>query len=290
MDTNNPYWPYELNGAEMKEKPILFSTPMVAAIKDGTKTVTRRILKPQPVLRADVVDPTGITTNGWWWTMRNGCGVHSQDTAEECVAKVLHFKSPYGNVGDRLWVRETWRLANINPTSKSGQFWTIQFKDFGVLPHPQPDQSLFLPLAEKDTFTPGQTGIEFGKWRPSIFLPRWASRCLLEKTGEVIERLQNITEEQASAEGFHREGCGGEGNVRTFARLWEKINGGTCKTCKGHGIITAWSGSENCGNIQQDSADCPKCHGQPPEGSWEANPFVRAISFKVVEFLSGVRK
>lgn len=233
----------------MPEKPILFSTPMVAAIRDGKKTVTRRILSPQPRLRTDVVDPSGITTNGWWWTMRNGCGVHSSRTVEDCVAKIPVHKSPYGELGDHLWVRETWRLANINASS-SGQFWTIQFKDFGVLPHPNPDKSLFEPLAAKDKFTEGSTGTLFGKWRPSIFLPRWACRMLLEKTGETIERLQDITEEQAAAEGFHPEGCGGEGNTRTFSRLWAKING-------------------------------PK--------SWDENPFVRAVSFKLIEFRSPVK-
>ena len=197
----------------MKERPILFSAPMVRAILEGRKTQTRRVIKG---LGSKLGDE-------YCTELRNGEIV---ETATLC---------PYGTAGDYLWVRETWRLASVNASILDAQFWTVQFKNFAALPHPQPKRELFAPLAAKDTFTPGRTGIEFGKWRPSIFLPRWASRITIEVMSVRVERVQDISERDAIAEGIDEWEemfrCGPDNNpcwtrdaVAAYRWLWDSIN------------------------------------------------------------------
>lgn len=140
----------------MKERPILFSAPMVRAILDGRKTQTRRVMKVQP---GDVL----WRSNGrdWLW-LDNDDGPLTEPAP--CI------RCPYGVPGDRLWVRETW--------AKPGEVGdSIEYRADN-------DD----PLA--------------GRWRPSIHMPRWASRITLEVTGVRVERLQDISEDDARAEGI----------------------------------------------------------------------------------------
>lgn len=113
---------------------------------------------------------------------------------------------PYGQVGDALWVRETWQ--QITPSGRHGQWHTVDTPCDG-LPH---RKLYYAADAERD---------EPPKWRPSIFMPRWASRITLEITGIRVERLQAITDADIAAEGF---GTGGTARI-TFAETWEKLNG-----------------------------------------------------------------
>lgn len=182
----------------MNEHSILFSGPMVRAIMDGRKTQTRRIIKPQPV---------------------KSCNVDGE-TACELVAK----GSPYGRPGDRLWVRETWASFGSSrsitpPVPLSCQIRydadnTCQWRDV-------PD---------------GARGVHHDasfRKRPSIYMPRWASRLTLEITAVRLERLQDITEADARAEGIIAQayGYGVEGlhmSLQTareaFGCLWDGIN------------------------------------------------------------------
>lgn len=174
----------------MKERPILFSAPMVRAVLAGTKTQTRRIMRPQPE-----VGPGGLV------------GLH--DKALEFWALesgesswFVQGRSPFGAPGDRLWVRESFRM------SASG----------GEVHYPA-------SLSDYDR-------AEKGPWKPSIHMPRAASRIDLEVTGIRVERLQDITEEDAQAEGavafpLDPEGdCWTDGKRRTaFEHLWGEING-----------------------------------------------------------------
>lgn len=131
----------------MKERPILFSAPMVRAILSGTKTQTRRIYRPKagyPRQDGEIL-PDGSGYMGW--------------DEGPC---------PYGAAGDRLWVRETW-------ASDDGRAAWYR--------------------ADGETHNAGLP------WRPSIHMPRWASRLTLEVTGIRVERLQDISEEDAKAEG-----------------------------------------------------------------------------------------
>ena len=163
----------------MKERPILFSGEMVRAILEGRKTQTRRIVKDG-------------TPDDW-----NAC--------------------PYGVIGDRLWVRETWRLWDVLENYVGGQNTaTVQYKA-GPLGSDR-------VLTVSDEQRGNLSNLENDRWRPSIFMPRWASRITLEITGVRVERLQEITEKDALAEGVGyaiTRDC----KVPQFARLWDQING-----------------------------------------------------------------
>lgn len=187
----------------MKERPILFSGPMVRAILSGQKTVTRRIVKPQfASAPTDVVD--GVPS---WDSPTNYAGEVQMNTqrGKPC---------PYGKPGDRLWVREAW--AQINVAQAPGESWVV--------------------YRECDNRT--DYG---GPWKPSIHMRRRDSRILLEITDVRVERLQDIREDQVLDEGIgdHRfdcdrpvepDGypacsCGSIGYIDAFADLWNTING-----------------------------------------------------------------
>ena len=194
----------------MKERPILFSAPMVRAILAGTKTQTRRVVKPQP-----------------------GCDPRDDEHIDMG-------RCPYGQPGTTLWVRETW-----SPDEYEGQRTFYRA-----------DDEHFLPA---------------GGWKPSIHMPRFASRITLEITGLRVERLQDISPSDAIAEGLKglskdggqitkygipdSDGLPGTDDagwpwhawrispVDSYRRLWSQING-------------------------------PR--------SWDANPFVWVVEFKRV--------
>ena len=212
----------------MKERPILFSGPMVRAILDGRKTQTRRILKPQPeggIQFGAIATPHGV--------------VNGKGTQLTCR---------FGLRGDRLWVRETWRgVVQINPPYAPLEYGVARYV---------PDQE----HCSKVEYAATQQ-LDAEPWRPSIHMPRWASRITLEITGVRVERLQDVSSEDALAEGIHTIPHGMEGNfysaLRTephrdnwrcaadaFCELWESING---------------------------------------DGSWAANPWVWVIEFKRLE-------
>lgn len=203
----------------MPEKPILFSGPMVRAILAGTKTQTRRIVKPQPKGRLSPWDmasePGDVYIDG---SVPVRCvesrGRNKRDAGELSLRPV---PCPYGVPGDRLWVREAWR-QNDAPSD------CVHY------------------MADEDECSGGP-------WRPSIHMPRWASRITLEVTEVRVQRLQEISEEDAKAEGVNAvcPGCGQtlaqddeteahwiceDGNDGVpfehrvgFERLWGLING-----------------------------------------------------------------
>lgn len=209
----------------MKERPILFSGPMVRAILSGQKTVTRRAMKHQPQKApVDVVD--GVPS---WDSPTNYAGEVQMNTqrGKPC---------PYGKPGDRLWVRET--FSRSNPGGDDGVYF---YRADGRFPSVMGGGCFY--------------GDEI--WKPSIHMPRFASRILLEVTDVRVERLQDITEDQARAEGIIDGGCTNCGNnepcgcdcpspsaVDSFVYLWQQING-------------------------------PK--------AWDANPWVWVVEFKRVE-------
>jgi hypothetical protein len=188
-----------------KERPILFSGPMVRAILAGRKTQTRRIIKPQPEL-----DRGGLLHADFGIKDRNGDLLlldanHDGKFAETCKC------CPYALPGERLWVRETWFCATGEPGP--------------TLCHYQAD-------GDRPEFK--------GLWKPSIHMFRWASRITLEITGVRVERLKSISEADAMAEGIHKYhdlelyGCDPKGTPgpmvggsasEAFFHLWEKING-----------------------------------------------------------------
>ena len=229
----------------MVDRPIIFSAPMVRALLEGRKTQTRRIVKdvppqpepdchpkhqqrhPAPYLdsycsnRRSQANPRGMSDWWSWWQVDDRC----------CLPQ---FRVPYVP-GDRLWVRENWRQAYPKTDFSHGAVYRA-------------DAEKALGMDEYS---------QRHRWTPSIHMPRWASRITLHVTGVKVERLQDISEEDARAEGvsagegqmagtYFVHGAGvmsGISAVSCFERLWHAIHG--------------------------------------PD-AWTANPWVVAITFRVV--------
>lgn len=178
----------------MKERPILFSGPMVRAIMAGTKTQTRRAVKREALQ----------------WLVRD-------KFAPAFVADPGNHLSPYGYAGDRLWVRETWARDDED----GALFYRA---DVGL-------------GGDADDWERNRLdGAPRYRWRPSIHIPRWASRTTLDVNGLRIERLQDISEADALAEGIAPAGDGNgfqladtthySGSpIDSYFSLWEHING-----------------------------------------------------------------
>lgn len=187
----------------IKERPIPFSGPMVRAILEERKTMTRRVIIPQPIYTPPLGD---YYVGQWWWPcadedrykMRWGengdCPAMRAKWAEFC---------PYGESGDRLWVRETWAVDR--------GYDRFRPRDLA------PGEYVWYRADELSLRKP--TIPASGKWRLSIFMPRWASRILLEITEKCLERVQDISEADAIAEDF-RIGTPGF----TFPYLWDSLN------------------------------------------------------------------
>lgn len=185
-----------MGAAEMKERPILFSAPMVRAILEGRKTMTRRAIKPQPVGNADV-------------QFRVASAVTIAPTGKQLLC-------PYGVPGDRLWVRETW----------------ARFDDDGTVVY-RADANK--PGLASDFEMDRNVGAANTRWRPSIHMHRRASRITLEVAEVRVERLQDVSESDAITEGappshptidvVSRELGYPDFSRSWFAQLWESING-----------------------------------------------------------------
>lgn len=208
-----------------KERPIIFSGEMVRAIIDGRKTQTRRIMKVQPpgegfqlsrlVESSDRADRKNEGKLHWIKLSENGLRIVDSHN--------VYFNCPYGKVGDRLWVRETLAYGLCVPG----------------------------PYAYKATHKPED--LEEGwfepiKWTPAIHMPRGASRITLEITNSRVERINDISDADAWAEGVDMTDalsmpCA-DGAAAVYSALWERING---------------------------------------KGSWDLNPWVWVIEFKVLE-------
>ena len=207
----------------MAERPILMSARMVRAILAGTKRQTRRVVKPQPPHdpQHDHVDAVGSLHR--WWAGRLTLG------------KQHEARCPFGQPGDLLWCRETW--------ARDDEDGCLMYRaDLGR-------------DANADAWEQGRIeGVPRYRWRPSIHMPRWASRITLRVTDVRVERLGDISEADAVAEGIERRGPGWAWytdakayttDPRTSYRdLWESING---------------------------------------PGSWDANPWVWCLTFERVE-------
>lgn len=182
----------------MKEYPILFSASMVKAILDGTKTQTRRVIKPRGV---------------------------SDDVAQwlHAMAKGVDMPCPYGKPGDMLWVREAWDFRHWgepgNPFRVMVSYGADGFQKLCQSPHDWNPMLYSQP-----------------RWRPSIHMPRWACRIELEIVSVRVERLQEITRNDAKAEGVsgawknppekeeHYQRVLLNPYVANYSVLWDEIN------------------------------------------------------------------
>lgn len=221
----------------MKERGMIFNSEMVRAILEGRKTQTRRIMKVQPGtpefgLRR-IIESSKANENGmYFWSQDDACGIK---------ARSKPFLFPYGEVGDRIWVRETFRVH-----SRATDVATLVYR--ASVRNSWTEQTHRVPVAVcNKPATPE-------KWTPSIHMPRWASRLLLEITNVRVERLNNISYDDAISEGIKQE--------------WTCIDPGL-------GLYA----HEN--DVQGDYETLWKSiYG---EESWDANPWVWVIEFKRVE-------
>ncbi|HFJ3402226.1 TPA: hypothetical protein ACGUJL_004598 [Salmonella enterica] len=235
--------PATSGGSQVNERGMIFNAEMVRAILEGRKTQTRRVLATyQDAVKFcpewDVNGKQIFIVLG----EKDHTGMNPVITAIPC---------PFGQQGDRIWVRETWatlgnedgccvdwndnlckgdeksaaRIYRASCEQRPGDYglWSI------------PDDADWKPHTDNQKFE--------GAWRPSIHMPRWASRILLEITDVRVERLNSITESDAEAEGVTDTGFG-DLLVDGFRYLWKSIYG---------------------------------------DGSWQANPWVWVIEFKRVE-------
>ena len=228
----------------MKERGMIFNGEMVRAILDGRKTQTRRPIKWKQTRFTEI----GEREDGSKWPW-------SEDAEHACD---FWHPCPFGAVGDRIWVREAYRfpasLDDVSPTGVGEMAVATGYR--------KPWAPTFYEFT--GTFSDGWKGFETppkvsdaGKLRPSIHMPRWASRILLEITDVRVERLNAISEEDARAEGIIDGGC---------------LNCGEPEPC-------------GCANPEPDATDAfaylwQSIYGQE---NWNANPWVWVISFERVE-------
>ncbi len=208
-----------------RERPILFSGPMVRALLDGTKTQTRRVAQGAPddwaPIGPEVYSPTVVDRNGDEQPGPDAYGAGNDDGSH-------WIRCPYGQPGDRLWVREAWRTEPALD--------------------PCPPREIAMVGAPVQYEAGPAADVLGGKLRPSIFLPRSLARIRLVVTGVRVERLQDISNEDARAEGVlpkYADECAALGHPYNagplYRQLWESING---------------------------------------PGSWDANPWVWVVKFR----------
>ena len=183
----------------MTERPILFSGQMVRAILEGRKRQTRRVVKPQP----DYIESSGR----WKWPLPararfKGCCTDVVTASREWWEYAPPEAYPYGVPGDRLWVRETWLVDRYDGSTQY------------AASHP----------------SPGRMYGQGPRWKPSIHMPRARCRLVLDVMGVEVERLQDITSDDAVDEGIEPSDVGDAReedafNVAEFAELWDSING-----------------------------------------------------------------
>lgn len=169
----------------MNEYPILFDDRMVRAIIEGRKTVTRRVIMPQP--KRAIVRKAAFSDGSPGF-------IFLESLDPECLIRSEMRACPYGQPGDRLWVRETHTIVGGKPKDA-----TVTYKADG-------------DLADR--------------WRPSIYMPRWASRILLEVTAIGVERVQDISEADVEREGTPNTHPHAWMLPRKndFKELWDSIN------------------------------------------------------------------
>lgn len=218
----------------MKIRPILFNGDMVRAILNGSKKQTRRLVEIPDWVKGDPADYdtadecNEATTIEWLdkghFADQPSFAAYMTDYPEEGCVPIT---CPYGVAGDQLWGRENWRAGFLDEKTKPRD----------ILPS--------APIHYEADGKPSEY-CGFGKLRPSIFMPRWASRITLQITNVRVERLNDISKDDVIAEGCYagsEQPANTQSAINTYRSLWESING---------------------------------------DGSWAANPWVWVVEFEVV--------
>jgi hypothetical protein len=243
----------------MRERPILFSAPMIRAILAGQKTQTRRVLRDQ-----DPID-LGAFVHGAHLSRRPVFDKVANAVIGHRLAAV---HCPYGVPGDRLWVRETFYCDNAfypDGVGVEGMWRTVEGKRVPVPVDEQRKVMLDEDMYYRADGEPDFEGAEGPTpWRPSIHMPRWASRITLEITGVRVERLQAISDADARAEGVERIDT--EFGMCLRTPQWRAYGNEDTQYCISPeaSFRTLWS----------------SINGRE---SWDANPWVWVVEFKRLE-------
>nr|ELR5076603.1 hypothetical protein [Providencia rettgeri] len=220
----------------MKERGIIFNSEIVRAILDGRKTQTRRALTNKDYLKI---------------TKATGCGeFHPESLTDKDTQQLYCLHNPFGQIGDRLWVRETYSLLGnedacpidwndniVNDKTEAARIYRASCAqksgDYGLWSIP--DEADWKPHTEEMKFE--------GSWTPSIHMPRWASRITLEITDVRVERLNNISPRDVVAEGLiklpatgryvrfqgaQHFGLAYDSHKNAFADLWDEVSKPDC--------------------------------------------------------------
>lgn len=250
----------------MKVKPMIFNADMVKAILDGNKTVTRRPVKHEEGMQLVENKLVRITSShpkkGAWGMFFKKNGIDDLPFHDLAVAPALP--------GDLIYVRETWQGPLFSPDLMDE--YKLDSEKFE-----SPDYCIYAASDKKQEFYDVDDNLVC-RWRPSIHMPRWASRLTLKVTDIRIEQVQDISEEQSLKEGIiSTEEYGyraGEGDLFN------------CPKCDGfqvHGYIAAGGGVGEC--------DCTTCDTAVKRfgilwdsiyQDWDKNPYVWVIEFEVI--------
>jgi len=251
----------------MKERPILFCAAMVRALLDGTKTQTRRVCKSQPYSNGHGWDGNDVMCHNDYLTpsamlmdYRAGGVTYTTSNMEG-----WDFCCPYGQPGDRLWVRESFYQSEPFAGTEIRLGETVRSTKTTI------------------SYVADQYEIAPGRCRPSIHMPRWASRILLEIVSVRVEQLNDCSEADAKAEGVMQLDAGDcQRPERRTKEGWS-----LCPTCAGTGLHSTLGAG---GGVNFD-VDCHNCDTHAKlyrhlwesingAGSWAINPGVWVIEFR----------
>ncbi|EAR7455141.1 hypothetical protein [Salmonella enterica] len=211
----------------MSERGMIFNGEMVRAILDGRKTQTRRPIKWKQTRFTEIAERDDGSL--WPW-------------AEDCErGGDIWFACPYGEIGDRIWVRETWQVIHDHIDESS------HVEDRTYAPSIPKEKDRYWHTVYAEHFGDESREDRGFPWRPAIHMPRWASRILLEITDVRVERLRDLSEEDAKSEGI---------------------------IPSAGGVLPGWEYRINFRDLWMD------IYGTD---NWEANPWVWVIEFKRVE-------
>ncbi len=240
--------------SQVKERPILFSAPMVRAILEGRKTVTRRVVK-ETKAHADgfIMLDHG---KGWWPYNMFGDSEVDSEGMEYPIA------CPYGKPGDRLWVRESWWQAGdwqaTYPEDDTGAWFgsrRVVYSADGTPPN-EPNNSY--PNGLRNGAYSATAPNKIWRHRPSIHMPRWASRIILEITDVHVERLKDISDNEIEAEGVDLDALADGQDRYDMCHAGSGADGRPT-------LLTAWR------HLWESTG-----------GDWAANPWIWAVEFKRV--------
>lgn len=207
----------------MTERPILFSAEMVRAILNGDKTQTRRVMKPQPKpTPADYPGPSGH-----WWPSQKHKSMLGVEREMQKWKGLAGSASPYGDAGDTLWVRETCWAESVGEGGDGVRYAADH--TWRIIENTQEASEAWCKLVQYGGDYGHDNQSNIGRRVPSIHMPRWASRITLRITDVRVERLQDISEDDARAEGWPgpitETGFPIASPLAWFANAWTSING-----------------------------------------------------------------